>query len=212
MAVSLFYRCRRLSFRACLSTLTILGMSAVLPANSQSVAEVVLPNLGGDMGGHTPRGFRGQGSGVFVGDNLNSQFPNGDGVQTFISFDLSQVTGNFQNATLSSQFLRVNGTPFADLGDIQLEQVEFRQFSSAIWDTQVVAGPGCTLAISVDRNQANCDLTEAVQAALVDGENLLQFRLRFDNVSDNDGSQDLALFYRREVNRNEGGVFTLTLR
>ena len=52
---------------------------------------VVVPNQGGNMEGHTPRGFRGMGTGLFTGDNLNPRFPEGDGVQIFLTFDLSMV-------------------------------------------------------------------------------------------------------------------------
>ena len=51
------------------------------------LTEVSLENIGsGDMEGHTPRGFQGQGTGLFIGDNLNPNFPDGDGVHAYISF------------------------------------------------------------------------------------------------------------------------------
>ena len=191
--------------------LAILLAPLVQPAHAQSAPQIELLNLGGDLGGHTPRGFRGQGSGVFVGDNLNARFPNGDGLQAFFSFDLSAVRGEFQSAALTARFLKVNGTPFDDLGEIRLERVEFTRFSSAIWDIAAQANVGCILSISDRQNRAECDLTQALQAALADGAEFLQFRLRFVRISDNDRRQDLAIFYRRDVNQNEGGVFTLTL-
>ena len=36
--------------------------------------------------GHTPRGFAGSGTGLFVGDNLNPNFPDGEGLQILLSF------------------------------------------------------------------------------------------------------------------------------
>ena len=50
---------------------------------------ILLQNQGGSMEGHTPRGFRGMGTGLFAGDNLNQRFPDGDGVQLFLTFDLN---------------------------------------------------------------------------------------------------------------------------
>lgn len=50
---------------------------------------IILENQGGNMEGHTPRGFQGMGTGLFTGDNLNPNFPEGDGVQLFLTFDLS---------------------------------------------------------------------------------------------------------------------------
>jgi len=181
------------------------------PARTQSGIE--LQNISGNMGGHTPRGFQGQGNGIFVGDNLNTRFPNGDGVQAFISFDLADAAGiDVANATLVSRYLRVNGTPFADLGNIRLERINFPSFSSVIWNLAVDPQDGCILTISTDQNRAECDLTKSVQKALNDGAAFLQFRLRFEKISDSDGQQDLAQFFKRNVNANEGGVFTLTLR
>ncbi|MFV2001975.1 MAG: hypothetical protein ACC619_03235, partial [Paracoccaceae bacterium] len=182
-------------------------------AQSDNPAGISLFNIGGDMGGHTPRGFQGQGNGIFVGDNLNRSFPNGDGVQAFISFDISGLpAGTIKSARLSSRFLRVNGEPFTDLGPIRLEQTEFSRFSSALWNSPAQPGLGCVLAISPDQTSAGCDLTAAVQGALADGRQLLQFRLRFEKISDADNRPDLALFFKQDSNTNEGGVFELTIR
>lgn len=190
-----------------------IGALPIITATSLKAQPVTLPNLGGDMGGHTPRGFRGQGSGVFVGDNLNPRFPNGEGVQAFISFDLTSVAGwQIESAQLFTAFLRIRGEPFADLGEIRLEQVSFARFSNQIWDGPAISSFGCVLDISPDQTSAGCDLTEAVQNTLGEGSDILQFRLRFEKVSDEDGQQDLALFFKRDSNTNEGGVFDLTLR
>ena len=43
-------------------------------------ATAVVPNHGGGLEGHTPTGFAGSGTGLFAGDNLNSSFPEGQGV------------------------------------------------------------------------------------------------------------------------------------
>ncbi len=165
------------------------------------------------MGGHTPRGFRGQGGGIFVGDNLNSRFPNGDGVQAFISFDISQHHGrDMQTAVLSTNFLNVHGTPFKDLGAIIFEWVQFSKFSSTLWNIPADAAAGCSLIVALPDRYAECDLTKPVQDALAEKATFLQFRLRFEAASDSDGQQDLALFNRGLVNVNEGGVLALTLR
>lgn len=195
--------------------LAALVFAATTPAFAQSgdPVGISLFNLGGDMGGHTPRGFQGQGNGIFVGDNLNRGFPNGDGVQAFISFDISGLpAGAINSAQLSSRFLRVNGQPFTDLGPIRLEQTEFSRFSSALWNNRAEAEQGCVLAISPDQTSAGCDLTGPLQQALQNGLQLLQFRLRFERISDSDGQPDLALFFKSDSNTNEGGVFELTIR
>ncbi len=56
------------------------------------------------------------GSGLFAGDNLNPRSPEGDGVQFFLTFDLSAVPeGRVVSAMLSSENASVSGTPFKDL-------------------------------------------------------------------------------------------------
>ena len=59
---------------------------------SGQIVQVTLKNHGGATEGHTPRGFSGMGTGLFAGDNLNRNFPEGDGVQIFLSFDLSGLS------------------------------------------------------------------------------------------------------------------------
>ena len=87
---------------------------------AQNTIEVVVPNQGGALEGHTPRGFRGMGTGLFAGDNLNRAFPNGDGVQFFLSFDLSGLPeGDIIRAELRSNHLQVTGDPFGDLGALR---------------------------------------------------------------------------------------------
>jgi hypothetical protein len=84
---------------------------------SGQIVQVTLKNHGGAMEGHTPRGFRGMGTGLFAGDNLNRNFPEGDGVQIFLSFDLNGLSpGQVQSAVLRSADASITGTPFKDLG------------------------------------------------------------------------------------------------
>ena len=81
---------------------------------------IVLQNQGGGMEGHTPMGFPGMGTGLFAGDNLNPRFPEGDGVQLFLTFDLSALpSGKIISALLSSDRASVSGTPMKDLGPLR---------------------------------------------------------------------------------------------
>jgi hypothetical protein len=102
------------------------------------------------MEGHTPRGFQGSGAGLFAGDNLNRNFPNGDGVQIFLTFDLSGIpAGKVESAVLRAANATVIRTPFEDLGVLRAEEIRFDDFSSALWDAVPVAeGAVCTLAVS----------------------------------------------------------------
>lgn len=169
-----------------------------------------LENQGGGMEGHTPRGFQGMGTGLFAGDNLNRNFPDGDGVQIFLTFDLSEIPpGKVQSAELSSKYASVSGTPFQDLGALTAEEVRYPGFSSALWN--LIPGNGgarCILAESAT-GPFQCDLSGAVQRSLDDSYRYVQFRIRFDEAGDGDGSQDLVAFFKRDSNTNEPGIFRL---
>ena len=171
---------------------------------------LTLQNHGGAMEGHTPRGFQGMGSGLFAGDNLNRNFPEGDGVQIFLTFDLSGIpAGEVQSAILSSDSVRVTGTPFADLGALQAEEVRYDGFSSALWDlTPPSNGATCTLS-RTETGRFRCDISGAVQSSLDDSYRYVQFRVRLDQAGDGDGEQDLVAFFKRDTNTNEPGIFLL---
>ena len=150
------------------------------------------------------------GTGLFAGDNLNRNFPDGDGVQIFLTFDLSGIPpGRVRSAVLSSGNPSVSGTPFKDLGVLTAKEVRYSEFSSALWD---LAPPGngaeCTLADAAS-GPFQCDLSGAVQHSLDDSYRYAQFRVRFDRAGDRDGSQDLAAFFKRDSNTNEPGIFRL---
>ena len=178
-------------------------------AGSQAV-NLTLQNQGGGMEGHTPRGFQGMGNGLFAGDNLNRNFPDGDGVQIFLTFDLTEIPpGRVQSAVLSSEHASVSGSPFQDLGALTAEEVRYTEFSSALWDLAPVEdGARCILAESAS-GPFQCDLSGAVQRSLDDSYRYAQFRIRFDEAGDEDGSQDLMAFFKLNSNTNEAGIFLL---
>ena len=182
------------------------------PASDAGPQTVILslPNHGGGMEGHTPRGFEGMGTGLFAGDNLNRNFPDGDGVQLFLTFDLSDISpGKVRSAVLSSEHASISGTPFKDLGTLTAAEVRYSEFSSALWNLiPVENGARCTFAESTS-GPFRCDLTGAVQRSLDDSYRYAQFRVRFDEAGDRDGSQDLVAFFKRDSNTNEAGIFLL---
>lgn len=158
--------------------------------------------------GHTPRGFEGQGGGLFAGDNLNSGFPEGDGVQIFVTLPFTTAMSEVLGAELSTIAPEFRGTPFVDLGALRVERVEFESFSSDLWDL-AVSGPGCTLA-TVQTDAFTCDITEATAAAVAAGRTSLQLRIRFDTAGDSDGSQDMVMFHTGDSNATDAGLFTVS--
>ena len=173
---------------------------------------VMLKNEGGSMGGHTPRGFQGMGTGLFVGDNLNPRFPDGEGVQLFITFDLSALPpGKIETATLRTQNVATRGMPFEDLGSLTAQEVRFDSFSAALWNLEPVSqGASCEFATSADGPFA-CDLTSAIQRSIADEHPYAQFRLRLDEAGDSDGQADLVMFFINDSNSNEPGIFELEI-
>lgn len=186
----------------------------VMPPDDTSVVKtndtIFINNQGGSMEGHTPRGFRGSGTGLFAGDNLNPGFPDGDGVQLFLTFDLNSLFDNdFRSVVLSSQSAHVQGTPFGDLGALTVEAVEYSKFSPALWELEPIDSV-CILSVTGTGPFA-CDVTSAIRQALGDGRPTAQFRIRFERAGDNDGSADLVMFYNTNSNTNEPGLFKLTV-
>lgn len=188
----------------------VLAGAIVAPAAAQDTATVTvtIENLGGLMGGHTPRGFAGMGTGLFVGDNLNPRFPNGDGVQVFVSFDLRTLpAGRIAAAELRSRNGRVLGMPFKDLGALVGEEIRFDRVAPALWN-RPASGPRCILATTAAGPMA-CDVAAAVQRAIDDGYPMAQFRLRLERAGDRDGQPDLVMFFLSDTNTNEPGIFEL---
>ncbi len=171
----------------------------------------LVPNDGtSDFEGHTPRGFQGEGTGLFAGDNLNPSFPEGDGVHFFLTFDLAEVPpGSVVSAVLRSANAHESGAPYDDLGTLSASEIRFDAFSSALWDAPLLAGgASCDFATS-STGPFECDLGDAVQRSLDDGYRYAQLRFDFDLAGDGDGSQDLASFYLGDPNQNEPGIFEL---
>ena len=150
------------------------------------------------------------GTGLFAGDNLNPRFPDGDGVQIFLTFDLSAVpAGKVVSAVLRSDNVSVRGTPFKDLGALRAEEIRYSKFSSALWNLEPLAGGvDCEFATSPS-GPFQCDLAETVQRSLNDSYPFAQFRLLLDQAGDSDGNPDMVAFFISNSNTNQPGIFEL---
>jgi len=166
-------------------------------------------NQGGSLEGHTPRRFAGMGSGLFVGDNLNPGFPNDDGVQTWLTFDLPAGLDVVTAAVLTTDALVVQGSPFEDLGNLNAEPVHYDEFSADLFD--LAANGEASICQRIAAGRVECDVTDTVSDAITSGRSRVQFRLKFDVVGDSDGAQDLALFFLTDSNTNEPGIFLLEI-
>jgi len=193
---------------ALLLILTACSSSAVTTSGGES-APIVVPNNGGSLEGHTPRGFAGMGTGLFAGDNLNSNFPEGDGVQIFLTFELPEPASGATSVVVASDALEVRGSPFADLGTLSAEVVSYDAFRPDLFDTPALSGPAACTRIGT--NGLECDVGDIVLPLLADGATVVQLRLKFEHLADNDGVPDLAMFFRSDSNTNEPGVITLAI-
>jgi hypothetical protein len=194
----------------------VIVMAVVVSACGSSSVEsgsAALPlrieNQGGSMEGHTPRGFAGSGIGLFAGDNLNQGFPDGDGVQIWLTFDIPEGTPTPDRVVLKSNVLTVRGTPFADLGALQAEPVSYDLFGPALFG--LPATGDAVTCTRVGDDGLECDVSAAVASTVEAGEDRAQFRLKFETAGDNDGAADLAMFFLTDSNTNEPGIFTLNL-
>lgn len=205
---------------ACSSSSTPTETASSAPSSSVSESDggdteggalpLEIANTGGPLEGHTPQGFAGSGTGLFVGDNLNANFPDGEGVQLFVAFAIPAGEGpGVTKALLTSEVLTVSGTPFDDLGSLRAAPVVFDTFGPPVFDDAPVgAAAECRV---VGGSGLECDVTPAWLDAVSEGRSHLQLRLRFDTPGDGDGSQDLAMFFLTDSNTNEPGIFTLRL-
>ena len=175
---------------------------------TESADSHVIPNQGGTNEGHTPTAFAGMGTGLFAGDNLNASFPEGVGVQLYLTFDIPTDI-NVDSALIRSNNLHVAGTPFEDLGPLLIEPIRYAAFGPDLFDLAAIGEPAvCVLTGDVS---IECPVTGALDTAVGQGDATAQFRIRFETQADNDGQQDLAMFFRTDSNTNEAGLFELVI-
>jgi len=184
------------------------GNSTAVDDTAMVSGVISIPNHGGAMEGHTPTGFAGSGTGLFAGDNLNPSFPEGQGVQSFLTFALPADL-MLASAGINSNELETMGSPFDDLGLLLVERVEYSSFGPETFDLPALDMP--TACRVIDGTSIGCDVTVAVQNAIKQGRDSVQFRIRFERPADNDGQPDLAMFFRSDSNTNESGLFDLVL-
>ena len=159
--------------------------------------------------GHTPRGFMGSGVGLFAGDNLNPNFPNGEGIQILLHFALPDDVGVPTTATLSSDVMSTRGNVFEALGELRAAPVSYDAFSAALWNIEPTGD-----FVTCERpseTSLTCDVSAAAAAAVEAGDSAVQIQLTLEQLSDSDGEQDLVLFNNGDSNLNEPGLFTLEL-
>jgi peptidylprolyl isomerase len=175
---------------------------------------VTLANQGGEFEGNLPWNSDRAGPGLFAGDEIAEGFPDTEGVQIFLTFNIEGVEipegQAIASAVLSSRAMAAAGTPFDDLGPLIASPVRFETFPPTPEEREPI-GPEVACVPDLEAQLLTCDVAAAM-AELIDGEGtLVSFRLRFALPSDQDGQPDVAVFFFRDPNLNERGIFTLDI-
>ena len=197
----------------CASAATDVSASSTDSSDTQSGVSETAISIANDgttaWEGHTPLGFMGSGVGLFAGDNLNPNFPDGVGIQILLTFALPDGVAAPTTATLSSDVMSTRGNVFEALGELRAAPVSYDGFSAALWNIEPTGD-----FVTCDRpsdTSLTCDVTAAATAAIEAGDSAVQIQLTLEQMSDSDGEQDLVLFNNGDSNLNEPGLFTLAL-
>lgn len=176
--------------------------------NTGGEGPVLIPNSGDAMEGYTPRGYSDAGKGLLVGDNVNADFPQTDGVRSFLTFSLEGLKDKkLRSVVLFSDHVQVFGTPFQDLGKLRLVETRYDAFSSKTWNAET-GDVVCTFEELTD-DTLSCDVTEHIRQLIREGRNTAQFILEFEKKSDGDKAPDILLFSRTGDKENKPGTFVL---
>jgi hypothetical protein len=137
-------------------------------------------------------------------------------VRGFMSFDLTGIPATAQVQSIYLRFYQadVTGTPYAKLGNLRLQHVDFGStLNDAAFDTPVLHS-----AILSPHTGAGewYDITsntigDWIEADLAAGRTRTQLRLQFSTETDGDGLQDTASFESGENYFGTGNVPQLTI-
>lgn len=128
---------------------------------------------------------------ICVGDTGNS----GDQYKGFISFDVSELPGSvtrLADARLSFQITQRPGNPFNGLGPLFLDHAAFEAIGPGAFQADPLAALGEIATSGAAGTVLQVDVTEALAQDL-GARNLSQFRLQFEQTTDDDGNADTLI-------------------
>ena len=137
-------------------------------------------------------------------------------IRGFMSFDLTGIpaSANVQSIQLRFYQTNVTGTPYAKLGNLLIQHVDYGStLDNAAYDTPVLhsailsphTGSGEWYTITANT------ISDWIEADLAAGRSRTQFRLQFSTETDGDGLQDTASFESGENYFGTGNVPQLTI-
>ena len=128
-------------------------------------------------------------AGIVVGDNDDDDY-----IRGLFSFDIGDVSGTVSTAMLRILQGTTDGTPYADLGALTVDHVNFGDIEANAGD---FSGNTLTANIASTTDSSNevwkeFSVRNYVQADIEAGRSTSQFRIRFASDTDSNGDDDLA--------------------
>ncbi len=140
---------------------------------------------------------------LLVGDSTGDA-----GIRSFLAFPWPEEAEEILNATLVLVCVSGQGTPFNDLGALNIEPVDLGEgiqpddiYNPALAPPIRDDGTGWTCQLD---QQLRYDTTDLALAAWNENLARLDLRLRFDAASDGDGAADAVTFFAREAEATTG--------
>ena len=144
---------------------------------------------------------------ILVGD---SQLD--DKIFGFVSFDLSAIGSTINSARLRLYQDYIWGNPYENLGAVVVDHVFIGgTLEETDFDSGLITSNVGTLSSNAAEEWKELDVSEAVRRDYTEGRDDSQFRLRFLQETDNDGSMDYIVFEDGENNRGTGNTPTLVV-
>jgi Big-like domain-containing protein len=113
----------------------------------------------------------------------------------FLSFDLRSLPADMKRlsmAELSLQVTDTTGNAFNSLGDLVAEHVSFGIIDAAAFDAASLDSLGVIATAAVNGTLIDVDVLGTVQSDVA-ADRMTQFRLRFQDISDDDGNADIIV-------------------
>ncbi len=137
---------------------------------------------------------------IFAGDTYVNT-----GVRGFVSFDIASIPpgATIISATLKMYQEAVNGTPYADLGNIMVDHIDYGPtLDSDDYSLLALEDDIGTISNNGAFEFKTLDVTESLQDDMDHGRTRSQYRLRFPTQTDNDSIEDAAFFVQANYGDN----------